>query len=80
MIIVPEHLFTEAVFYTDMNANDFEIEIDFMMRRNQAIQNFYLKLVGGTLTKGDMDEFGDILNHYWIDPYAWIESVEQQFL
>jgi hypothetical protein len=69
-------LLTEAVLCNDMSAADFQVEIDFMMARNRAIAEFESHLRNGTLTPTFMDEFGDILNDHWIEPYAWLESVE----
>jgi hypothetical protein len=71
-------LLTEAVLYTDMSAADFQVELDFMMARNRAIADFESHLRNGTLTPAFMDEFGDILNDHWIEPYAWLESVEMK--
>ena len=73
-----EQLFlTEAVFCSDMNESDFMIEVDYMIARNKAIQEFYERLKRGRLTMEFLDEFGDILNHFWIDPYAWVDNTFQ---
>ena len=77
LLDIPEILLTEACFYVDFNSNDFETEIRFMQARNAEISDFYKRLMEGTLTKGDVEQFGDFLNDYWIDPNAWYDSILQ---
>lgn len=75
---IPDFFLTEACFYSDFNSNDFEKEISFMQARNTAISMFYARLMEGTLSKGDIEEFGDCLNDYWVDPDAWYNYILQE--
>ena len=75
-----EFFYTEAVYYSGMNSSDFSTEIECMVARNKAIDKFLDHLNNDSLDIGFLDEFGDILNHYWIDPYAWFESVENHLI
>jgi hypothetical protein len=76
-ILLLDTLMTEAVNYPDMNVADLEEEIEFMFARNRAIAQFYDSLKEGTLSKGFIDEFCDVLNQHWIDPYAWLDNTQK---